>query len=301
MDITRTVGAYSHVYKGVSALSNKETAKNRAAENELTRSKVTKNVTAENEIIDISVTKNQTTNAQNGTETIKNSNYSEKEKPDKEYANAEEYYEYLKRRYPCLTAPDYKVTISPIYLEKCVNDPKQAKALEKVLEHLPVSHQLLVARWNMLGASVKNEEWVFYEDGTGGLSPRMYVTSRNVSSGRTGQDKIKKKKTKKKTTAKEYYKKKKRLRKRLAKKQAIKKQILEEFKEKQAAKERMREKYREKRTKEGLEEKEYAEELLKEEWEDKEIDEILRKKSALSSAQNAGWVIEQYEANVIIM
>ena len=64
MDITRTVGAYSHVYKGVSTLSNKETAKNRAAENELTRSKVTKNVTAENEIIDISETKNQTTNAE---------------------------------------------------------------------------------------------------------------------------------------------------------------------------------------------------------------------------------------------
>ena len=34
----------------------------------------------------------------------------------KKYENAQEYYDYLKDKYECLNAKDYKVTISPEYL-----------------------------------------------------------------------------------------------------------------------------------------------------------------------------------------
>ena len=43
---------------------------------------------------------------------------------EKKYANAQEYYDYLKGKYECLSAKNYKVTISPVYLEKCVNNPE---------------------------------------------------------------------------------------------------------------------------------------------------------------------------------
>ena len=47
----------------------------------------------------------------------------------KKYTNASEYYAYLKDKYPCLAASNYKVTISPAYLEKCISDPEKAELL----------------------------------------------------------------------------------------------------------------------------------------------------------------------------
>ncbi len=72
----------------------------------------------------------------------------------KKYTNAQEYYDYLKSKYECLNAKSYKVTISPVYLEKCVNDPEEAELLEKNLAHIPVSHRITTAFWSALGARV---------------------------------------------------------------------------------------------------------------------------------------------------
>lgn len=184
----------------------------------------------------------------------------------KKYTNAEEYYDYLKSKYECLNAKNYKVTISPAYLEKCVKDPEEAVAFEKVLNHLPISHQNLITGWKAMGAEVKNEEWVFYEDGTGGMSPNMYVTNSNSSSGSSVQDKKIEKKTERKTTPQDYYEKRKQLREQFEKKQAEKKQIREQLEERQ---------------------------------EEKEMYAKLQEKSALSREQNAGRVIERYEASVL--
>ena len=68
-------------------------------------------------------------------------NKNEEKKTEDKYASVSAYQAYLKDKYPCLTAPNYKVTISPAYLEKCIKDPKEAEGLEKSLEHLPISHQ----------------------------------------------------------------------------------------------------------------------------------------------------------------
>lgn len=201
---------------------------------------------------------------------IGNSNVAERadnkkveKKTEDKYASVSVYQAYLKDKYPCLTAPDYKVTISPAYLEKCIKDPKEAESFEKVLDHLPISHQNLITGWKAMGAEVKNEEWVFYEDGTGGMSPNMYVTSKNTSSGGSVQDKISEKKGQRKTPSPlDHYEK--------------RKLIREQFEER-------------------LAEKEY----LKDQLEEKEMKDELLEKSILSKEQNASRFIERYEANIL--
>lgn len=201
---------------------------------------------------------------------IGNSNVAERadnkkaeKKTEDKYASVSVYQAYLKDKYPCLTAPNYKVTISPAYLEKCIRDPEKAELLEKNLEILPGCHQNMIAAWNALGADVKNEEWVFHEDGTAGMSPNMYVTNSNSSLGSSVTDKISEKKSqRKKPSPQEYYEKRKLLR--------------EQFEER-------------------LAEKEY----LKDQLEEEEMKEEMLKKSVLSKEQNAGKFIERYEANIL--
>lgn len=193
-----------------------------------------------------------------------NNKKAEKKTEDK-YASVSAYQAYLKDKYPCLTAPNYKVTISPAYLEKCIKDPEEAMSFEKVLDHLPISHQNLITGWKAMGAEVKNEEWVFYEDGTGGMSPNMYVTNSNSSSDSSVEDKVPEKKgQRKKTSPQGHYEKRKLLR--------------EQFEER-------------------LAEKEYLKDQIKE----KEMKEELLKESVLSKEQNASRLIERYEANILTL
>lgn len=186
----------------------------------------------------------------------------EKKAEDK-YASVSAYEAYLKDKYPCLTAPNYKVTISPAYLEKCIKDPKEAEGLEKSLEHLPISHQNMTASWKALGARVVNEQWIYDENGNCGGGPSMYVTNSNSSSGGSVQDKISEKKGQRKVPSpQEHYEKRKLLR--------------EQFEER-------------------LAEKEY----LKDQLEEKEMKDELLEKSILSKERNAGRFIERYEANIM--
>ncbi len=186
----------------------------------------------------------------------------EKKTEDK-YASVSAYQAYLKDKYPCLTAPNYKVTISPAYLEKCIKDPEKAEQLETNLKVIPNEHQGLIAEWKALGADVKNEEWVFHEDGNVGFSPNMYVTSKSTSSGSGIQDKISEKKGQRKTPSpQEHYEKRKLLR--------------EQFEERLAEKEDL---------KDQLEEKEMKDELLE--------------KSILAKERNADRFIQRYEANIL--
>lgn len=201
---------------------------------------------------------------------IGNSNVAERadnkkaeKKTEDKYASVSVYQAYLKDKYPCLTAPNYKVTISPAYLEKCIKDPKEAEGLEKSLEHLPISHQNMTASWKALGARVVNEQWIYDENGNCGGSPSMYVTNSNSSSGGSVQDKISEKKGQRKTPSPlEHYEKRKLLR--------------EQFEAR-------------------LAEKEY----LKDQLEEKEMQEELLEKSILSKEQNASRLIERYEANIL--
>ena len=201
---------------------------------------------------------------------IGNSNVAERadnkkaeKKTEDKYASVSVYQAYLKDKYPCLTAPNYKVTISPAYLEKCIKDPKEAEGLEKSLEHLPISHQNMTASWKALGARVVNEQWIYDENGNCGGSPSMYVTNSNSSSGGSVQDKISEKKGQRKTPSPlEHYEKRKLLR--------------EQFEER-------------------LAEKEY----LKDQLEEKEMKDELLEKSILSKERNAGRFIERYEANIL--
>lgn len=201
---------------------------------------------------------------------IGNSNVAERadnkkaeKKTEDKYASVSVYQAYLKDKYPCLTAPNYKVTISPAYLEKCIKDPKEAEGLEKSLEHLPISHQNMTASWKALGARVVNEQWIYDENGNCGGSPSMYVTNSNSSSGGSVQDKISEKKGQRKTPSpQEHYEKRKLLR--------------EQFEER-------------------LAEKEY----LKDQLEEKEMKDELLEKSMLSRERNAGRFIERYEANIL--
>lgn len=201
---------------------------------------------------------------------IGNSNMAEKagnkqaeKKAEDKYANVSAYEAYLKDKYPCLTASNYKVTISPAYLEKCIKDPEKAEQLETNLKVIPKEHQSLIAEWKALGADVKNEEWVFHEDGNVGFSPNMYVTSKSTSSGGGIQDKISEKKGQRKTPSPlEHYEKRKLLR--------------EQFEERLAKKEYL---------KDQLEETDRKDELLE--------------KSILSKEQNASRFIERYEANIL--
>lgn len=201
---------------------------------------------------------------------IGNSNVAERadnkkaeKKTEDKYASVSVYQAYLKDKYPCLTAPNYKVTISPAYLEKCIKDPKEAEGLEKSLEHLPISHQNMTASWKALGARVVNEQWIYDENGNCGGSPSMYVTNSNLSSSGSVQDKISEKKGQRKTPSpQEHYEKRKLLR--------------EQFEAR-------------------LAEKEY----LKDQLEEKEMQEELLEKSILSKEQNASRLIERYEANIL--
>lgn len=201
---------------------------------------------------------------------IGNSNVAERadnkkaeKKTEDKYASVSVYQAYLKDKYPCLTAPNYKVTISPAYLEKCIKDPKEAEGLEKSLEHLPISHQNMTASWKALGARVVNEQWIYDENGNCGGSPSMYVTNSNLSSSGSVQDKISEKKGQRKTPSpQEHYEKRKLLR--------------EQFEAR-------------------LAEKEY----LKDQLEEKEMKDELLEKSILSKERNAGRFIERYEANIM--
>ena len=201
---------------------------------------------------------------------IGNSNVAERadnkkveKKTEDKYASVSAYEAYLKDKYPCLTASNYKVTISPAYLEKCIKDPEKAEQLETNLKVIPNEHQGLIADWKALGADVKNEEWVFYEDGNVGFSPNMYVTSKSTSSGSGIQDKISGKKGQRKVLSpQEHYEKRKLLR--------------EQFEER-------------------LAEKEY----LKDQLEEKEMKDELLEKSILSKERNADRFIQRYEANIL--
>ena len=148
----------------------------------------------------------------------------EKEEAEQEagrkYTNASEYYAYLKDKYPCLTAPDYKVTISPVYLEKCVNNPKEAEELEKNLAHIPITKRMVTAFWSAQGARVVNDELIFDENGNCGGSPKTYVTNSHSSSDSRNQDEKIEKRAKKKSLLQNHYEKRKYLREQFEEKQA---------------------------------------------------------------------------------
>ena len=70
---------------------------------------------------------------------IGNSNVAERadnkkaeKKTEDKYASVSVYQAYLKDKYPCLTAPNYKVTISPAYLENVSKLPKKLKGWKRV-------------------------------------------------------------------------------------------------------------------------------------------------------------------------
>lgn len=201
---------------------------------------------------------------------IGNSNVAERadnkkveKKTEDKYASVSVYEAYLKDKYPCLTASDYKVTISPAYLEKCIKDPEKAELLEKNLAHIPVSKQMETAFWSAQGARVVNDELFFDENGNCCGSSKTYVTNSKSSSGNSIQDKILEKKGQRKAPSpQEHYEKRKLLR--------------EQFEERLAEKEYL---------KDQLEEKERKDELLE--------------KSILSKERNADRFIERYEANIL--
>ena len=184
----------------------------------------------------------------------------------KQYTNAQEYYDYLKGKYKCLNDKNYKVTISPTFLEKCIKDPEKAELMEKSLAHLPVDHQNMTSFWSAQGAKVVNEEWIFDENGNCGGSTNMFVTSKNSSSSSSVQDKMLKKKTEKTRTPQDYYEKRKQLREQFEKKQAEKKQIRKQLEERRK---------------------------------EKEMYETLQEKGDLLRKQNAGKAIERYETNIL--
>ena len=201
---------------------------------------------------------------------IGNSNVAERadnkkveKKTEDKYASVSVYEAYLKDKYPCLTASNYKVTISPAYLEKCIKDPEKAELLEKNLAHIPVSKQMETAFWSAQGARVVNDELFFDENGNCCGSSKTYVTNSKSSSGNSIQDKISEKKGQRKTPSpQEHYEKRKLLR--------------EQFEER-------------------LSDKEY----LKDQLEEKEMKEELLEKSILSKERNADRFIQRYEANIL--
>ena len=144
-------------------------------------------------------------------EARKTDNKNMEKKSGKKYTNVSEYYAYLEDKYSCLTASNYKVNISPAYLEKCIKDPKCAELLEKNLAHLPVSHQNMTAFWSARGAEVVNEQWNFDENGNCGGSTSMYVVSKSSSSGSSVQNKMSENRAEKKSTLQSNYEKRKRL------------------------------------------------------------------------------------------
>lgn len=184
----------------------------------------------------------------------------------KKYANAQEYYDYLKGKYECLSATNYKVTISPAYLEKCVKDPKEAEELEKNLAHIPVSKRYFDAVWNALGAKLVNDELIFDENGNCGGSPNTYVTNNHSSAGRSDREEKLEKRAKKKSTLQNHYEKRKYLR--------------EQFEERQARKAQIRGE-------------------LEERLDEKEMTAKWRQKSAWSGGYHTAKAMKQYEANIL--
>lgn len=184
----------------------------------------------------------------------------------KKYTNASEYYAYLKDKYPCLTARDYKVTISPVYLEKCIKNPKEAEELEKNLAHIPVTKRMATAFWSAQGARVVNDELIFDENGNCCGSPNTYITNSHSSSGSRIQDEKIEKRAKKKFLLQNHYEKRKYLR--------------EQFEENQARKALIR----------GQ---------LQGRQEEKEIHESLHGKRVFSGKRNVFRVIARYEASIL--
>lgn len=184
----------------------------------------------------------------------------------KKYANAQEYYDYLKRKYECLSAKDYKVTISPTYLEKCIKNPKEAEELEKNLAHIPITKRMATAFWSAQGARVVNDELIFNENGNCCGSPKTYVTNSHSSSGSRNLDEKIEKRAKKKSAMQNHYQKRKYLR--------------ELFEENQARKALIR----------GQ---------LQGRVEEKEIHESLWGKRAFSRKRNAVRAIARYEASIL--
>ena len=188
------------------------------------------------------------------------------ERADK-YASVSAYQAYLKKTYSCLSASDYKVTISPVYLEKCIKDPKEAELLEKNLAHVPITKQMAKAFWSAQGARVVNDELIFDENGNCCGSFNTYVTNSKASSDNSVQNETPAKKgQQKKASPQEHYEKRKLQR--------------EQFDER-------------------LAEKEYLREYLIEQLEEDGRKEELLNKSILSKEQNAGRCIERYEANIL--
>ena len=157
----------------------------------------------------------------------------------KKYKNAQEYYDYLKSKYECLNAKNYKVTISPVYLEKCVNNPEEAELLEKNLAHIPISKRMADAFWSAQGARVVNDELIFDDNGNCGGSPNTYVTNSKPSSGSSVQDKEVEKKMVG-TKPQNFYEKKKHLMEQFEARMTRKEQIWEQLEEKQSEKETIR-------------------------------------------------------------
>lgn len=157
----------------------------------------------------------------------------------KKYKNAQEYYDYLKNKYECLNAKDYKVKLSPVYLEKCVNDPKEADLLEKNLAHIPISKRMATAFWSAQGARVVNDELIFDNNGNCCGSPNTYVTNSRPSSGSSVQDQETEKKMAG-TTPQNYYEKRKHLMEQFEERLARKARIWEQLEEKQGEKETIR-------------------------------------------------------------
>ena len=201
---------------------------------------------------------------------IGNSNVAERtdnkkaeKKTEDKYANVSAYQAYLKDKYPCLSASDYKVTISPVYLEKCIKDSKEAELLEKNLAHIPISKQMQKAFWSAQGARVVNDELIFDENGNCCGSFNTYVTNSKSSSDNSAQNEMPiKKGQRKKASLQEHYEKRKLLR--------------EQFEERLAKKE-----------------------YLKDQLEEKEMKEKKQEKSILSKKQNTGRFLERYEANIL--
>lgn len=154
----------------------------------------------------------------------------------KKYKNAQEYFDYLKNKYECLNAKNYKVKISPVYLEKCVNNPEEAELLEKNLAHIPISKRMAAAFWSAQGARVVNDELIFDDNGNCCGSPNTYVTNSKPSSGSSVQDKEVEKKIAG-TTPQNYYEKRKHLMEQFEERLARKERIWEQLEEKQGEKE----------------------------------------------------------------
>lgn len=154
------------------------------------------------------------------------------EKSGKKYSDVSEYYAYLKDKYSCLTDPSYKVTISPAFLEKCIKDPKKADLMERSLAHLPIDHRNMTSFWNVQGAEVVNEQWIFDENGNCGGSTSMSVVSKNSSTGNNISSSTKNERHEKKSIAQRIYDKKRQERKLFEERQAEKDRIKEQTKEK---------------------------------------------------------------------